>query len=147
MYATMRPRNTTLIDELPDLEDVESGFGNKYQGDLMPSHIDQRQIFRNKIRQAHSPPPESGMGREHGAIVPHNPQQQMLDFPMMEDAPPAPQGIQMPPNSPSCLDVCSHVMNCPICSKFYNNDRTMYIIAIIFLSVICIILLKKVLDI
>ncbi len=49
-------------------------------------------------------------------------------------------------NSPTCLEIASHVKSCPICSRFYNNDNTIYIIAIVILSIICILLLKRVLD-
>jgi len=49
-------------------------------------------------------------------------------------------------SSLSCIDIANHQMSCPVCSKLYNNDKTSYIIAIVLLVVICIILLKKVLD-
>jgi len=53
----------------------------------------------------------------------------------------------IPQNSPySCLDVAGHIDNCPICSKFYNNDKSVYIVTIIVLVIICIILLKKVIG-
>ena len=55
--------------------------------------------------------------------------------------------FNMPICSPSCLDVAEHISKCPICSKFYNTDKTIYIIAIITLVIICILLLKKVLDV
>lgn len=45
-----------------------------------------------------------------------------------------------------CIDVANHIKSCPICSKFYDNDKTMYVIAIIILVIICIILMKKVLE-
>lgn len=47
----------------------------------------------------------------------------------------------------SCLQIAEHIKSCPICSTLYNNDRTMYIIAIIVLSIIVIILLKKALEV
>jgi hypothetical protein len=46
----------------------------------------------------------------------------------------------------NCLDVANHIKSCPICSKFYDNDKTMYVVAIIILVIICIILMKKVLE-
>jgi len=49
-------------------------------------------------------------------------------------------------NIPTCLDIAEHISNCPICSKFYNNDKTIYIIAIVVLFIIVLILLKKILD-
>jgi hypothetical protein len=53
---------------------------------------------------------------------------------------------KMAADSPSCITVAEHIANCPICSKFYNNDKTPYIIAIIILLLVCILLIKKVLD-
>jgi len=50
------------------------------------------------------------------------------------------------PQSFRCIDVARHIKNCPICIKFYDNDRSLYIIIIIILAIICIILLKKLLE-
>lgn len=47
----------------------------------------------------------------------------------------------------NCIDIVKHVQECPICSKFYNNDKTVYILVIVVLCVICLLLLKKVLDV
>jgi hypothetical protein len=57
------------------------------------------------------------------------------------------RSFNLPHNSPSCIDIAEHIANCPICSKFYNTDKSIYIIAIIVLVILCILLLKKVLDI
>ncbi len=46
----------------------------------------------------------------------------------------------------SCIEVANHIKSCPICSKFYDNDKSMYIITIIILIVICIILIRKILE-
>jgi hypothetical protein len=50
------------------------------------------------------------------------------------------------PRELSCMEVARHIKNCPICSKFYDNDKSVYIIVIILLVIFCIILLKKILD-
>ena len=50
-------------------------------------------------------------------------------------------------NDITCQQVLKHISNCPICSKFYNNDRTVYIIIIVILIIICLLLFKKVLDV
>lgn len=47
----------------------------------------------------------------------------------------------------TCQKVLKHISNCPICSKFYNNDRTVYIIIIVILIIISLLLFKKVLDV
>jgi hypothetical protein len=77
------------------------------------------------------------------AIIPNQPNQhaqnyinnEIIEHPIKENF-----------NSFNCLDVANHVKSCPICSKFYNTDKTPYIIAIVILSIICILLLKKVLN-
>lgn len=51
------------------------------------------------------------------------------------------------PRELSCMEIARHVKHCPICSKFYDNDKSVYIIVIILLVIFCIILLKKILDI
>jgi hypothetical protein len=50
------------------------------------------------------------------------------------------------PRELSCMEIARHVKHCPICSKFYDNDKSVYIIVIILLVIFCIILLKKILD-
>ena len=51
-------------------------------------------------------------------------------------------------SSPSlnCMDVARHIQRCPLCSKFYDNDRSMYWAAIVVLLLACGYLLKRVLD-
>ena len=46
----------------------------------------------------------------------------------------------------TCLDVSNHVQGCPICSKLYQNDKSIYIAIISILVILCLILFKKVLD-
>jgi len=43
--------------------------------------------------------------------------------------------------------VSEHIANCKLCKKIYSSDKTIYIIIIIILAIICILLFKKVLDI
>lgn len=46
----------------------------------------------------------------------------------------------------SCIEVLRHMQGCEICSKLYACDRQMYIIGLILLSILCILLLKRVLE-
>ena len=46
----------------------------------------------------------------------------------------------------SCLDIAHHVQECLICSKFYNNDKSVYIISIVVLAILCLLLIKKVMN-
>jgi hypothetical protein len=46
----------------------------------------------------------------------------------------------------NCIEISHHIKSCPICSKFYENDKSSYVIFIVILIVIIIILFKKVLE-
>jgi hypothetical protein len=63
-------------------------------------------------------------------------------------SPPMPSQMPMlqQVGTPSCLEIHSHIMDCPICSRFFKNDNTVYIIVIVILAIMCIMLLKKVLN-
>jgi hypothetical protein len=157
-------RNFTLIDELPDLEELESngmnyGMNRQFNGEPhkfgKPLHFanqETQEKIKKFIRPSMGEPiKESGMGREY-----NHPQQTEFFSPPHppHPHPPPPQEYlnqensqpQYSQNSPTCLEIASHVKSCPICSRFYNNDNTIYIIAIIILSIICILLLKRVLN-
>ena len=46
----------------------------------------------------------------------------------------------------NCRDVARHVSNCPVCSKLYKQDKTMYWIIISILVIMCIIMFNKILE-
>lgn len=46
----------------------------------------------------------------------------------------------------NCISVAEHTTNCLVCSKLYNDDRSLYIGSIIVLLIISMILLKKVVE-
>ena len=46
----------------------------------------------------------------------------------------------------TCIQVANHIRTCPICSKFYDTDKSIYVVIIVILVVIAMILLKKVLE-
>lgn len=54
--------------------------------------------------------------------------------------------FQDEPAELNCIDVSKHITGCPICSKFYENDKSSYVIFIVILIIIIIILFKKVLE-
>lgn len=163
-YSTVQ--KITPIEMLPELEDLERGnFGGNphqppmhggaygtYPGATMLPPGDAEK-FARYIRGNHVMPQEAGM-------VPHNqaPQSQYIKpqpsmnyygTPIGEDEHIGKAELKTfnTSNTPSCLDVAEHVANCPICSKFYSNDKTIYIIAIVVLSIIVILLLKRILDV
>ena len=151
-----RPKNVTFIEELPDLDEMDQdphhmgaqGVGSHQQmvrGMLPPAMANKMSKF---MRPNHRPPPQAGMlapRAEHfeapppPPVPPHQVMPQQAEQQVIEPAAAA-------KDCPSCVDIAGHVTDCPVCSKFYQNDRTVYIIAIVVLSIICILLLKKVLD-
>ncbi len=169
-------QNITPIEMLPELDDLEKGNINKdakdvnnpsYSGAMMLPPAE-RDKFGRYIRGNHAFSPESGMRPTSNFMYqqqppqPQQPQQQLPQVPMPEQYQQQyqrqyqqqyePYQAQQPQqvydvSSPSCIDVANHIASCPICSKFYNNDKTVYIIAIILLSILCVLLLKKVLDV
>ena len=149
-YAT----NVTMLNDLPDLDEIDypqplqqgairnviKGTGDEqFMPGILPPGTDQYKKF---IRGQHMAPQEAGMAYNNPPAYMQQ-QQQYMD--------PQGQEIQAPykplEQTPTCLDFASHVAQCPICSKFYKNDNTMYIIAIIVLAIVCILLLKRVLDV
>lgn len=46
----------------------------------------------------------------------------------------------------NCIDVAQHTHNCPVCSKLYNTDKTIYMVIIGLLLIVTLILIKKVLE-
>lgn len=160
MYDQPNKTNVTYIKDLPDLEDLESHGGMHGSMQYGPPGMNNQQNmmgigehvpfqhrgppggipakFQKFIRTPMgSPPPESGMSPYHAP----SPQQEFFTPPQQDETPMRPAA-----DSPSCLTIADHVGNCPICSKFYKNDTTVYIIAIVILAIICILLLKRVLN-
>jgi hypothetical protein len=135
----------TLIDDLPDLDQLEPSIYNNQMNNMIPvSEMERVQKFIRNNK--YDPHPVSGMNvynEPKTGYLQENPymmeqHQHQEQMPMLRDVSPPPI---------SCADIYKHIENCPICGKLYNNDKTIYIILIIFLTVVCIILLKKVLDV
>lgn len=127
--AEVNSPRCTMISDLPDLMDV----GREQHSSVYPSHPGDHDPKYNKfLRNHHIPPQQSGM----------------VDQPMsyVEEAPTLPMIPNYYHNQPDCISVSEHCHNCPVCKKMYSPDHTLYIIAIVILAIICILLLKKVLD-
>ena len=178
-------KRVTMIEDLPELKDIEEGFEN-YSNPQAPT--DSR--YDKFIREQYTPLRESGM-LENSGELPSMPPPGYIDHQNMAHSsmphpnmmppnmppPPGMMSTHIPNNSPhvykqnpidslegfteskiiqkpekfilpgmSCLDIANHVEGCPICSKFYKNSNTLFLIIIFILSVFCLILLKKVLD-
>lgn len=151
----MSYQQVTYIDDLPELNELGGSTGpdpfqratqqsihqSPHAGAGMGSSgmvaSQQAQIANKFIRLDQSPlPEEAGMS--------------MGPMQMPMPPAPAPAPVQMPMYShsdePSCLSVANHVENCPICSKLFKTDQTIMIIALVVLSILCLLLLKRVLN-
>jgi hypothetical protein len=148
------PSNVTMIEDLPELEQLD-GIGEprppQYNRNIMEQQGLSDEKLQKYIRNPHRIDPSAGMTQN-----PNYPQNRPnQDQPEID--PEQPRMVyktrEMPvqyPNDPlsyNCLDIARHIQDCPLCSKYYNNDKTAYVIAIIVLSIICLLLLKKVLDV
>lgn len=148
-------RNVTMINELPDLEDLEGVGIHPTERPVIPG--DNYQKF---IRGQHRLDPEAGMDHMgpsmyrsqlmYGPPEPYSnhatlgqpPGDMIIHSPLMQTISPQPDYM-----SYNCIDISKHVHDCPICSKFYNDDKTLYIIVIVILVIVCLLLLKRVLDV
>ena len=118
----------TLIENLPELEDNSNSYASY-----------DKNITKFIRKPMPNPSQQSGMS---GSSPKLNVPQPPPDF--YQDV--YDQQINKLPVTLYCLDVHSHIQTCPICSRFFKHDNSLYIIAIIVLSIICIILFKKILN-
>lgn len=161
-YGRMQNPHVTMINELPDLEDLE-GVGDYHV--QMDRHIMERPSlqddkYQKNIRGTHRLNPQAGMENVpgpmegYGSAQPNSFHATLHPQEMANHNPiPKMQEMAMPMQYPnnhmsiSCVDIAKHIQDCPICSKFYHNDKTVYIIAIVVLSIVCLLLLKRVLNV
>lgn len=47
-------------------------------------------------------------------------------------------------DSLNCVTIAHHIETCPICSRLYDTDKTLYIMAIIGLLVLCFLMVKHI---
>ncbi|CCV01712.1 hypothetical protein IIV22_035R [Invertebrate iridescent virus 22] len=52
----------------------------------------------------------------------------------------------LPNTSLNCLTIAQHIDTCPICSRLYDTDKTLYILAIIGLLVLCFLMVKRIIK-
>jgi hypothetical protein len=171
-YRTQQ--NVTMLSELPDIEDLEDKQSNLTSAGLSmipPADMGKYQKYiRNNTYNPQqlsgmSPPPsylpndpyKIGYHSNQGSYMDNIPmpgyhqqnQQALYTHGSSGGLLPNNQQYYEPYEKPgtNCVDIANHAANCPVCSKLYNNDNTVYIIAIAILTIICILLLKRVLDI
>ena len=106
--------------------------------------------LRKFIRGNYAPPSESGMendggmyggGSLNGGSNPNGSNPLGLSPQMMQ------QMMQQMQQRPiSCIEISEHISQCPICSKFYSPDNTIYIVLIVILVVLCLMMLKRIVN-
>ena len=172
----MNNNKVTYIEELFDLDDSSSQSQQSMQGypprisqnfdKQMMAELSERELsakpLQSKIRKHIDPRIAMNAGVapsysnnnddyflvERGNFQPQQrPQRHDNDEREFEMGPRVhPHPAHFHPRELSCMEIARHVKNCPICSKFYDNDKSVYIISIILLVIFCIILLKKIID-
>ena len=147
-------QKVNYLEDLPDVDEVDSGTS----GGLTPQ---QTKLSKRFIRTNSTMMPESGMVLQPSGPIPfnmeenpHTPTTQNNVFknsPIIEmpNIPPQPQPQyqQQPHFQPqmSCQDIFYHIESCPLCTKFYKHDNTVYLVIIAILVLVCALLMKKVL--
>jgi len=111
--------NVTLIENLPELEyeDPEQKPERLiYERQDSPTYRQQQQSVPHSVPPSFYQHPR-GVAQQEGGSIPL-----------------------------SCLDVAGHINDCPICSKLYSCDKSIYLVIIIILAVACMLLLRRVLE-
>ena len=167
------PQYTTPIEELPELEDLESSMHSKNKVMNNPTVLPENK-YTKFLRNSHVVPSESGMASQPNyekqyfeklnavnynlpsenesysnepVNVNHNLPNENEYSNKQENIAQFREKFEVTKPEISCIDIANHIEKCPLCSKFYNNDKTVYVIAIVLLSIICLLLLKKVLNV
>lgn len=126
----------TMISDLENLPEVGNLSGVIPEASANPS-MPSSDSIKKHIRENSKAYQESGMGNQ---LPPPQPIQIVTK---------EPEPISYVPNplyDINCLQISMHVRDCPVCSSIYKCDRTMQNFIIFILIVICVVLLKKLMD-
>ena len=153
-----KPMKVTFIDDLPELEDVEQQ-GPRISMQNSNPQIDDK--FKKYIRSDSIPHENSGMVAPQQQYHNHHHMMQQnhvnpIHLNHRYQIPSSDDGNlqhymqrdqQLVKAQLSCVDIAEHVQNCPVCGKLYKNDNTMYVGIIAILVILCILLIKRVLEV
>jgi len=169
-------KNYTMIDDLEDISDmpeyqdhIPNDISEKIKGKIRNNYMappssgmnylkQQRQMMMHQPQQQMMPPKVPQQIPMHRPPMPKfqydaaplhkydfNEDDEEEYYPMIKE------GFSTPPPASeiTCKQVADHVADCPVCGRLYHNDRmhTLYIIMIVFLSIACLLLLKKNLNV
>ena len=137
----MPMNNITRIEDLPELSDIDNSYGDSgMTGNTDPK---MNKYIRNYTRQAYnnSMDMNNNMNLRNAELYQSQVYMEQPKVYEKEFYEPTPL-----PTTLNCLDVCNHIKDCPLCSKFYHNDNTLFIIIIVCLLILTVILTRKVLN-
>lgn len=159
-------KNVTFIDDLIDTDTLMSGGGGST--DYISKGNMERDEYTNQVQNRHIRKHDKDMSyamnggmiqsapvRENFHIQPFQQGQfqqnqfQPFQQPFVFEEPVIKQRHHnhfFDPEELSCMTVSNHIKDCPICSKFYNCDNSIYIVCIVLLIMVCVILLKKIIE-
>lgn len=189
-----RPSHTTMIQDLPDINDIEGGYEQYREprrdsrNSVQENYLDYSNRGSDVNTSKFIRPKQTLMGESGMRLV--EPYQNIEGYASYNNAystgPASNYPPQYPPSAPNqyqdpayqngtainpypfreggnieimegyepmpqvqgnCRDIAEHVKNCQVCGKLYNTDKTIYIIAIVLLLIICAILLRKILNV
>ena len=154
-------KNVTFIDDLVDTDSLMGGGGGMFgtgNSDFMSKGNIERDEYTNQVQNRHIRKHDKDMShalnggyqslpiRENYQLQPFQQlqtHQQPQHF-MFEE--PVKKHHFYEPEELSCMTVANHIKDCPICSKFYNCDTSIYIVCIVLLIMVCVILLKRIIE-
>jgi hypothetical protein len=140
--VSAKPMNSKIRKHIDPRIAMNGGVAPSYHGNNDDYFLVERGNFPQRPRQRPQQDDderEFEMGPRVVGNIPHI-------HPHSQHSQHSQQHSQHQPRELSCIEIARHVKHCPICSKFYDNDKSVYIIVIILLVIFCIILLKKILD-
>jgi len=167
-------KNRTYINDLPDISEIESYTGRGIRKNCGVKKPSRENYTKNYSTYGHGDSYGSNIEeytastRGRGGLpipagtynTPSNIKNQARMLSMQRNEKQQPRQFEQPrqisekrhlrenyKKEIQCIEICDHIKGCPICSKFYNTDKTIYVVVIVILCLILLILLKKVLKV
>ena len=142
-------KNVTFIDDLVDTDSLMmSGGGSDYiskgnmERDEYTTQVHNKHIRKHDKDMSYAINGGSAPVRENFQHFQHFQQPLMIEEPVKHSR----NHFFNDAEELSCMTVANHIKDCPICSKFYNCDNSIYIVCIVLLIMVCVILLKRIIE-
>ena len=155
-------KNVTFIDDLVDTDSLMIGGGSGGGSEYISKGNMERDEYTNQVQNRHIRKHDKDMSyamnggvaqntpiRENFQLQPFQQQFQPFQQPVVFEEPVFKHHRNHFFNETeelSCMTVANHIKDCPICSKFYNCDNSIYIVCIVLLIMVCVILLKRIIE-